>query len=146
MKIKIIDSRLTEDMFSGATAGSAAIDLRACVYKTISLRPKESIMIKAGFAVHINNHEIVGMIAPRSGMGSKGLVLANTVGLIDSDYQGEIMMNLLNRNAIDSIVINPMDRIAQMTFVKIEKPSFKFINNFDSTTERGSGGFGSTGE
>ena len=151
MLIKIIDKRLKQEMFSPATPGSAGIDLHACIDEDINLLPGETVLIPAGFAVHMNNISIAAQILPRSGLGTKkGLVLGNSVGLIDSDYQGEINIAAWNRtgNSLaggQPVIIKPMQKIAQMVFVHIMHPEKKFVEEFDSETERGTGGFGSTG-
>lgn len=147
MEIKILDKRLNGEL-AYATPGAAAFDIRACIPAPIRVYPGSVAPIGAGFALHINNTELASVLLPRSGMGTRGLVLANLTGLIDSDYQGEIKVAVWNRNEFggDYFEIKPMDRIAQMMFVKIERPIFKVVDEFSDTTERGAGGFGSTGE
>lgn len=147
MEIKILDRRLNGEL-SYATPEAAAIDIRACIQESIKIYPGQVQMIGAGFAVHIDNTQLASILLPRSGMGTRGLVLANLTGLIDSDYQGEIKVAVWNRNEFggDYFEIKPMDRIAQMMFVKIERPTFKVVEEFTNITKRGAGGFGSTGK
>lgn len=151
VEIKIYDKRLNLDMLKPATDGSAAIDLYACIDEPITLHQGYQYKVSAGFAMHIWTPGVAGMIVPRSGLATKqGLILANTVGLIDSDYQGLIQVAVLNRKTESigvrgKIVIEPMQRIAQLIFVPVLQPTFKQVMKFSETTERGSGGFGSTG-
>ena len=147
MEIKILDKRLSGEL-TYATPGAAAFDIRACIHEPIKIFPGQVLTIGAGFALHINNTQLASVLLPRSGAGVAGLVLANLTGLIDSDYQGEIKVAVWNRTEFggDFFLIKPMDRIAQMMFVKIERPIFKVVDEFSDTTERGAGGFGSTGE
>ena len=145
MKIKI--KRLNEKL-SGfptfATSGSAGIDLRACIDHPITLNPNQSELIPTGLAVYISDPEYAGLILPRSGLGHKyGIVLGNLTGLIDSDYQGPLMVSLWNRGT-DSYIINPMDRIAQFIIIPVAKFTFEEVDTFEET-RRGSGGFGSSG-
>lgn len=127
------------------TEGSAGLDLRASLAETVLLNPNQTSLIKTGIAIHMEDPTIAGMILPRSGLGHKhGIILGNTVGLIDSDYQGEIMVSCWNRSG-DAFSINPGDRIAQLVIVPILKVQFKVVEDFEAT-ERGAGGFGSTGK
>jgi dUTP pyrophosphatase len=154
MQLKVIDTRLLDEKYSPsfATAGAAAIDLRACVRDPIVLHPGEQVKIPAGLAIHMEEN-IAGLIIPRSGLGTKGLVVGNLCGLIDPDYQGEISVTLWNRNSYagfglahaESFTIQPMERIAQMLFVPFVRPVFDFVREFSTQTARGSGGHGSTG-
>ena len=129
-----------------ATDGSAAYDLHACIDKPVTLHAGECKLIPTGFAINMIRKNLAALILPRSGLGAKkGVVLGNLVGLIDSDYTGEIMLTPWNRNLEESVVINPNDRIAQMIFVPVIHPEFKEVDEFSSYTKRGSGGFGSTG-
>ena len=147
IELKILDNRIIE--WSGVpkyqTDGAAAIDLYACIDKDILLHPGETILISSGISVHINNPNIAAVILPRSGLGNKGLVLGNLVGLIDSDYIGPIQMSLWNRLPLNTLTIYSGTRIAQLVFVPIIKASFKVVDEFSINTKRGSGGFGSTG-
>lgn len=148
MKInaKILNDLVTSDMLQPSTPGSAGIDLMAVnlpdeFYGIIY--PGQTVKIGTGIAIHINREWNAGLILPRSGTGSKGLVLANTIGLIDSDFTGEIMLSVWNRSC-DPIKINAMDRIAQLIIVPVIQPVFNFVESFEQT-ERGNNGFGSTG-
>jgi dUTP pyrophosphatase len=132
-------------MPSYATEGSAAVDLCACIPDTIGLGPGCVEMIPAGFALDMKSPDIAAMILPRSGLGAKqGVVLANLVGLVDSDYQGEVKVALWNRSN-QVRLIEPMDRIAQLVFVPVVRPVLNQVKDFEVKTQRGEGGFGSTG-
>ena len=127
------------------TQGSAAVDLRACIDKPHRLLPNGTMLIPAGFSVHIHDTDVAAVILPRSGFAAKeGLVLANTIGLIDSDYQKQIFVAAMNRSQRNEILINPYDRIAQMIFTPIVRARFKEVEEFTKYTTRG--GFGSTGK
>lgn len=126
-----------------ATEQSAGMDL--CSTESIILFPGDQKMLGAGFAVWIKDPQFAAIIAPRSGLGSDGLIIGNTVGLIDADYQGEIMICLLNRSKTRKFVIELGDRIAQMFFVRVNQPKFQIVEEFSSTTKRGTGGIGHTG-
>ena len=127
-----------------ATEGSAGLDLCACIDETLTINPGNTILISAGFAIHIADNSYAAMLLPRSGLGHKhGIVLGNLTGLIDSDYQGEIFVSCWNRGNT-SFKINPGDRIAQMIIVPVVQPDFEFVYSFNETI-RGSGGFGHTG-
>ena len=144
---KIIDSRLGKEWPSPsyATKGSAGLDLSACIEQTQTIEPGSCHLIPSGIAIHINNPNIAAMILPRSGLGhKKGLVLGNLVGLIDSDYQGELKISVWNRSH-KAHTIQPGDRIAQLIFVPVIQPKLTLVENFDHTSEREDGGFGSTG-
>lgn len=146
VKFKVIDPRVGQSipMPSYATPGSAGLDLRACLDAPIQIAPQETIMIPTGFAIHMQSSQLSAMILPRSGLGHKhGIVLGNLVGLIDSDYQGEIKISCWNRG-VDHFTVNPGDRIAQMVFVPVVQVSLQLVDSFEST-ERGEGGFGSSG-
>ena len=151
MSNKIEFKVLNEEARGGlayATEGSAAIDLVACLdenEKMEDIRPLETVKFKTGIALHINDVGMAAMILPRSGLGTKGIILANTVGLIDSDYQGEIVVALHNRNRVGSYLVKDLDRIAQMIFVPILHPLLTEVLEFSTQTKRGTGGFGSTG-
>lgn len=142
--IKVLDQRLEKMMPRYATAGSAGLDLRACIDLPIELDPGESRLISTGLAINIGDPGLAAMILPRSGLGHKhGIVLGNLVGLIDSDYQGPLMVSCWNRSS-EPFTINPMDRIAQLVIVPVVQAQFRRVDEF-TTTERGAGGFGSTG-
>jgi dUTP pyrophosphatase len=130
---------------SYATDGSAAIDLRACLKEQIYIQPGETVLIGSGIAINIKDPNIVGIIVPRSGLGiHKGIILANTMGVIDSDYQGEIKIALLNRGP-NQYTVKPADRICQMLFMPVTRVTLKMVQEFSNATNRGSGGFGHTG-
>ena len=146
IQIKLIDKRLGNKfmMPNYATEGSAGLDLCACIDETLTINPSDTILISAGFAIHIADNSYAAMLLPRSGLGHKyGIVLGNLTGLIDSDYQGEIFVSCWNRGNT-SFKINPGDRIAQMIIVPVVQPDFEFVDSFNETI-RGSGGFGHTG-
>jgi len=146
IQIKLIDKRLGKEfiMPNYATEGSAGLDLCACIDETLTINPSNTILISAGFAIHIADNSYAAMLLPRSGLGHKhGIVLGNLTGLIDSDYQGEIFVSCWNRGNT-SFKINPGDRIAQMIIVPVVQPDFEFVDSFNETI-RGSGGFGHTG-
>ena len=146
IQIKLIDKRLGNEfiMPNYATEGSAGLDLCACIDETLTINPGDTILISAGFAIHIADKSYAAMLLPRSGLGHKyGIVLGNLTGLIDSDYQGEIFVSCWNRGNT-SFKINPGDRIAQMIIVPVVQPDFEFVDSFNETI-RGSGGFGHTG-
>ena len=150
MKInaKILSDKITPDMLQPKTPGSAGIDLMAvnfpvsAVIKNLYVYPGQCEKIGTGIAIHLDDPRYAAMVLPRSGMGHKGLVLGNLVGLIDSDYSSEIILSVWNRSC-DPIKINVMDRIAQLVIVPVIQPSFDFVDNFKTDNERGS--FGSTG-
>tara|TARA_Y100000389_G_scaffold202850_1_gene249460 strand:+ start:7994 stop:8443 length:450 start_codon:yes stop_codon:yes gene_type:complete len=140
-----ITNNILKDLPMYATEGSAGVDLRAAINKKITLQPNEVSLIPTGLSIFIKNKDYAATLLPRSGLGHKsGIVLGNLVGLIDSDYQGELMISCWNRSTED-YVINPLDRIAQMIFIKIEHPKFEIVENFEST-KRGDSGFGSSGK
>ena len=144
--LKILDPRLRAERYAPqyATPGSAGIDLRACIEMAIKIHPGETILVPAGIAIHLADPGLAAMILPRSGLGHKhGIVLGNLVGLIDSDYQGEIFVSTWNRGH-DSFTLNPLDRLAQLVVVPVMQVEFNVVDDF-SASERGAGGFGSTG-
>lgn len=146
LDIKIIDQRINdeENYPKYQTKGSAGIDLRACISKPQVIHPNETTLIGAGFAINLNNPEYAAMILPRSGLGHKnGIVLGNLVGLIDSDYQGPLMVSLWNRSDI-AYEVKPMDRIAQLVIIPVKQVQFNQVETFEESA-RGEGGFGSTG-
>ncbi len=143
--LKILDARLNEHLPAYATPGSAGLDLRACTEKTLRIDPGQTVLIPTGLAIHIGNPGYCAMILPRSGLGHKhGIVLGNLVGLIDSDYQGALMVSCWNRSE-KSFSFEPLERIAQLVIVPVQQVSFNVVDEFASS-ERGAGGFGSTGK
>lgn len=145
VELKILDSRLNENMPAYATSGSAGLDLRACINEAITIKPGETTLIPTGMAVHLANPAYAAMILPRSGLGHKhGIVLGNLVGIIDSDYQGQLFVSCWNRSQ-EAFVMNPMERIAQLVIVPVIQASFTVVNEFNES-DRGVGGFGSTGK
>ena len=143
--VKVLDSRMAAFLPAYATPGSAGLDLRACLDSDLVIEPGQSVLIPTGLAIHIGDAGLAAMILPRSGLGHKhGIVLGNLVGLIDSDYQGPLMVSCWNRGA-SSFTIEPMERIAQMVIVPVVQASFRRVDAFASS-HRGEGGFGSTGQ
>lgn len=143
--IKILDLRLLDYPPTYATSGSAGFDLRACVGEPVVLDPGEVDLIPSGIAVDIGNSDYCGVLLPRSGLGhNNGIILGNSVGLIDSDYRGQVMISMWNRS-FDTYAIQPMEKIAQMIIVPIAKARFKVVTKFEES-ERGENGFGSTGK
>ncbi len=142
--IKILDPRVSDALPAYATPGSAGLDLRACLDAPVVLEPGQTTLIPTGLSMHLGNPGLAAMILPRSGLGHKhGIVLGNLVGLIDSDYQGPLMVSCWNRGQT-AFTINPLERIAQLVIVPVVQATFRQVDSFD-TTERGEGGFGSTG-
>lgn len=145
VELKILDTRLNEAMPSYATTGSAGLDLRACLDEAITIQPGETTLIPTGMAIHLADPNYAAMILPRSGLGHKhGIVLGNLVGLIDSDYQGQLFVSCWNRSQT-AFVMNPMERMAQLVIVPVIQANFSVVDEFDAS-ERGEGGFGSTGK
>ena len=147
IQLKILDSRLGNEipMPAYATSGSAGIDLRACLDEDVTLAAGDTLLIPTGIAIHINDAQLAAVLLPRSGLGHKhGIVLGNLVGLIDSDYQGQIFVSCWNRGK-NSFTIQVAERIAQMVFVPIVQAEFEQVTEFDQS-ERGTGGFGHTGQ
>jgi dUTP pyrophosphatase len=143
--IKILDPRMKDQLPAYATAGSAGLDLRACINEALHIQPGTTHLIPTGLAIHLADPAYAAMILPRSGLGHKhGIVLGNLVGLIDSDYQGELMVSTWNRGNTE-FILNPMDRLAQLVIVPVLQVGFNVVNEFDSSS-RGAGGFGSTGK
>jgi dUTP pyrophosphatase len=143
--LKILDDRIREQFPAYATPGSAGLDLRACIDSPILLEAGETKLIPTGIAIHIDNTYYAALILPRSGLGHKhGIVLGNLVGLIDSDYQGQLMVSCWNRSNA-TFEINPMERIAQLVIVPVMQAEFHVVDDFDTST-RGESGFGSTGK
>jgi dUTP diphosphatase len=142
--IKVLDDRIRPHLPSYATAGSAGMDLRACIDGPITLEPGQTNLIPTGIAIHIADPGLAAIILPRSGLGHKhGIVLGNLVGLIDSDYQGQLMVSCWNRGSA-AFELKPMERLAQLVLVPVVKASFVEVEDFHES-QRGSGGFGSSG-
>ena len=143
--LKIIDARMRDQLPNYATAGSAGLELRACIEAPLTIEPGSTHLISTGLAIHIADPAYAAMILPRSGLGHKhGIVLGNLVGLIDSDYQGELMVSTWNRGAT-AFVLNPMERLAQLVIVPVLQVGFRVVDSFEES-DRGAGGFGSTGK
>ncbi|MCB1912000.1 MAG: dUTP diphosphatase [Zoogloeaceae bacterium] len=143
--VRILDKRLKDHLPAYATAGAAGLDLRACVDAPALLHPGETLLVPTGIAVHLADPGIAAMVLPRSGLGHKhGIVLGNLVGLIDSDYQGQIFVSVWNRGR-SSFTLEPMERIAQLVVVPVVQVAFNVVDEFVSS-DRGEGGFGSTGK
>ncbi|WP_374348028.1 dUTP diphosphatase [Chitinimonas sp.] len=143
--IRLLDERLKTQPPGYATSGSAGLDLRACLDAPLSLAPGATALVPTGMAIHLADPQLAAMILPRSGLGHKhGIVLGNLVGLIDSDYQGQIFVSVWNRGT-DVFVIQPLERIAQLIVVPVVQVGFNVVDAFDAST-RGEGGFGSTGK
>lgn len=143
--IRILDERLRASPPAYATAGSAGLDLRACIDVPIELHPGDTALVPSGIAIHLADAGMAAMVLPRSGLGHKhGIVLGNLVGLIDSDYQGQIFVSMWNRGHA-SFTVQPMERIAQLVIVPVLQVGFNVVDSFEHS-ERGEGGFGSTGK
>jgi dUTP pyrophosphatase len=143
--VKILDPRMQDQLPHYATAGSAGLDLRACIDAPLTLEPGQTVLVPTGLAIHIGDPGYAAMILPRSGLGHKnGIVLGNLVGLIDSDYQGQLMVSTWNRSAV-AFTLQPMDRLAQLVIVPVLQVGFNIVDEFASS-DRGAGGFGSTGK
>ncbi|WP_028357963.1 dUTP diphosphatase [Brackiella oedipodis] len=143
--LKILDPRIQEFMPSYGSAGAAGLDLRACLEEAITLEPNQSYLMPTGIAIHLADANYAAMILPRSGLGHKhGIVLGNLVGLIDSDYQGQLMVSVWNRSR-EPYRIEAMERIAQMVIVPVVQAQFNIVEEFPASA-RGEGGFGSTGK
>ena len=143
--LQILDSRIRDNLPAYATSGAAVLDLRACLDAPLVIAPGETKLIPTGIAIHLDDAGLAAMILPRSGLGHKhGIVLGNLVGLIDSDYQGQIFVSCWNRGK-ESFTIQPLERIAQMVIVPVVQVGFNIVDNF-ADSERGAGGFGSTGK
>ena len=143
--LQVLDARMAEQIPAYATPGSAGLDLRACLDDAITLAPGQTTLIPTGLAIHIADPGLAAIILPRSGLGHKhGIVLGNLVGLIDSDYQGQLMVSCWNRGQAE-FVIQPFERIAQLVIVPVVQATFRRVDSFDASS-RGVGGFGSTGK
>ncbi|MBW7924670.1 MAG: dUTP diphosphatase [Burkholderiaceae bacterium] len=144
LDVRILDPRLAAQMPAYATKGSAGLDLRACIDAPLMLEPGAAQLLPTGLAIHIGDPHFAAMILPRSGLGARhGIVLGNLVGLIDSDYQGPLMVSCWNRGR-DAFTIEPLDRIAQLVVVPVVQVQWNVVDSFDESA-RGTGGFGSTG-
>lgn len=145
IEVKILDARLRDQLPQYATPGSAGLDLRACLNEPLTLNPGQTELVPAGIAIHLADSGLAAMILPRSGLGHKhGIVLGNLVGLIDSDYQGQIFVSTWNR-ASTAFTIQPMERLAQLVVVPVVQVAFDVVDEFHASS-RGAGGFGSTGK
>jgi len=143
--LKIIDPRMKDLLPAYGTAGSAGLDLRACIDAPLTIEPGQTVLVPTGLAIHIGDPGYAAMILPRSGLGHKnGIVLGNLVGLIDSDYQGQLMVSTWNRSQA-TFVLQPLDRLAQLVVVPVLQVGFNVVEEFASS-DRGAGGFGSTGK
>ncbi|MFN7204187.1 MAG: dUTP diphosphatase [Burkholderiales bacterium] len=144
IQLKILDERMRDQLPAYATPGSAGLDLRACLNAAIEVLPGSTHLVPTGLAIHVEDPGYAALILPRSGLGHKhGIVLGNLVGLIDSDYQGQLMVSVWNRGAT-SFVLQPFERIAQLVIVPVVQAQFEIVAEFGAS-ERGAGGFGSTG-
>ncbi len=142
--VKILDARLREQLPHYATLGAAGLDLRACIDVPVRLEPGQTHLVPTGLAIHIHDPGYAALILPRSGLGHKhGIVLGNLVGLIDSDYQGQLMVSCWNRGR-EPFVLDPMERLAQLVVVPVVQAEFNVVEEF-ANSNRGEGGFGSTG-
>jgi dUTP pyrophosphatase len=145
LDVKILDPRLRDALPQYSTGGAAGLDLRACIDKPLKLAPGAAELVPSGIAIHLADPGLAAVVLPRSGLGHKhGIVLGNLVGLIDSDYQGQVMVSVWNRSK-EPFTINPMDRIAQLVVVPVVQVKLNVVDEF-SASERGAGGFGSTGK
>jgi dUTP pyrophosphatase len=143
--VKIMDSRMTNQLPAYATPGSAGLDLRACLEAPLTLAPNAWQLVPTGIAIYLSDPNFAAIILPRSGLGHKhGIVLGNLVGLIDSDYQGQLMVSAWNRSP-NAFTIEPMERIAQLVIVPVVQAEFNVVTEFPAS-ERGEGGYGSTGK
>jgi dUTP pyrophosphatase len=148
--LKLLDARMRDALPDYATDGSAGLDLRACIDAPLHIAPGQTVLIPTGLALHLSDPGYAAVLLPRSGLGHKhGIVLGNLVGLIDSDYQGPLMVSCWNRNPVGSgetgsYTVQPMERIAQMVIVPVARARFRVVDDF-AASERGAGGFGSTG-
>jgi dUTP pyrophosphatase len=143
--LKVLDERIRPHLPAYATPGSAGLDLRACLDAPLTLTPGQTELVPTGIAIHIADPGLAALILPRSGLGHKhGIVLGNLVGLIDSDYQGELMVSCWNRGRTE-FTLQPLDRLAQLVIVPVARAAFREVDEFASST-RAAGGFGSTGK
>jgi dUTP pyrophosphatase len=143
--LKILDVRLRDQLPAYATPGSAGLDLRAALDEPLQLEPGQVQLVPTGLAIHLKDPGYAALILPRSGLGHKhGIVLGNLVGLIDSDYQGQLMVSAWNRSEV-AYTLQPLERLAQLVIVPVMQAQFEVVDDFDGVTERGAGGYGSTG-
>lgn len=143
--LKVLDERMKTQLPAYATSGSAGLDLRACLDEAITIEPGQTVLVPTGLAIHLADPRYAAVILPRSGLGHKhGIVLGNLVGLIDSDYQGQLMVSVWNRGQT-SFTMEPMERMAQLVIVPVQQVEFNLVEEF-TATDRGEGGFGSTGK
>ncbi len=146
LDVKVLDARLADQLPAYATPGSAGLDLRACLDAPLELAPNAWQLVPTGLAIHLKDPGYAALILPRSGLGHKhGIVLGNLVGLIDSDYQGQLMVSAWNRSDV-AYTLQPMERLAQLVIVPVVQARFNVVAEFDAVTERGAGGYGSTGK
>jgi dUTP pyrophosphatase len=144
LQVKILDERMRNQMPSYGTPGSAGLDLRACIDAAIEIAPGETVLVPTGLSIFVEDPRYAALILPRSGLGHKhGIVLGNLVGLIDSDYQGQLMVSTWNRSSVP-FTLEPMERLAQLVIVPIQQVELKIVDEF-AESSRGTGGFGSTG-
>lgn len=144
IELEVLDARIANLLPAYATPGSAGLDLRACVDAPLVLEPGQAALVPTGLAMHIGDPGLAAMLLPRSGLGHRhGLVLGNLVGLIDSDYQGPLMVSCWNRSGV-AYTVQPLERIAQMVIVPVVQAAFRVVDGFERS-QRGAGGFGSTG-
>ena len=145
LDVKILDERIRAQLPSYATGGSAGLDIRACIDVPVTLQPGETKLIPSGLAIHLGDPTLAAVLIPRSGLGHKhGVVLGNLVGLIDSDYQGQVFVSCWNRGK-EPFVVNPMERVAQLVILPVVQVGLNIVESFDESL-RGAGGFGSTGK
>jgi dUTP pyrophosphatase len=145
LDIKILDEKIRSQLPAYATSGAAGLDLRACIDAPLTLQPGDTVLIPSGLAIHLEDPGLAAVIIPRSGLGHKhGIVLGNLVGLIDSDYQGQLFVSCWNRGR-EPFVVNPLERIAQLVVVPVVQVQLNVVESFDESA-RGAGGFGSTGK
>jgi dUTP diphosphatase len=145
LDVKILDPRIRASMPAYGSAGAAGLDLRACIDAPLTLQPGDSQLVPSGIAIHLGDPGYAALVLPRSGLGAnQGIVLGNLVGLIDSDYQGQVVVSVWNRGKA-AYTIQPMDRIAQLIVVPVQQVEFNVVDDFEKSS-RGAGGFGSTGK
>ena len=146
IELRLLDPRLQEQPPAYATVGSAGLDLRACLDAPLTLAPNACHLVPTGLAIHLADPGYAAMILPRSGLGHRhGIVLGNLIGLIDSDYQGQLMVSAWNRSDVP-YTLEPMERLAQLVVVPVVQPRFRVVDTFESVSSRGEGGYGSTGK
>ncbi|MDY3331999.1 MAG: dUTP diphosphatase [Pelistega sp.] len=143
--LKVLDERMKTQLPAYATTGSAGLDLRACLDEALTIEPGQTVLVPTGLAIHLADPRYAAVILPRSGLGHKhGIVLGNLIGLIDSDYQGQLMVSVWNRGQT-TFTLEPMERMAQLVIVPVQQVEFNIVEEF-TATDRGTGGFGSTGK